>query len=175
METITRKMRRGFPKRAECTYCGERKLPMELDHVRPLCRGGTNDQTIYSCVSCNRQKGTMLLHEWKSWREKNGMTWPPVASHATSKQPEHYSDGTGCDACRTEGTDGKGDADAPDLPPTLVPETLYNADEGGYNAVYRCPIHHLRYRVGWGLSPFYFNDCPCAFCVATISEEEAIG
>ena len=168
MEKITRKVRRGFPKGAECVYCGERKLPMEIDHVRPLCRGGT-DAVVRACVSCNRQKGTMLLHEWKAWRAKNGMPWPPVASHATSRQPEHYSDGTGCDAIGHDGLMCEA--------PTIAPESLVINDEGvpGYRATYRCPIHHRTYRVSWSISPFYFVDCPCAFCVTTVSEEEAIG
>ena len=174
METITRTVRRGFEKGTECAYCGERRLPMELDHLRPRCRGGSGDQMIVSCVSCNRQKGTMLLHEWMAWRKKTGLSWPPVASHASSKQPEHYSDGTGCDACRSDGTDGRGDPDAPDLPPTLTPEHLYNT-EHGYLATYRCSIHRLSYKVGWGILANYYSDCTCAFCVAMCLEDEAIG
>jgi hypothetical protein len=159
VEKITRKVRSGFPKGAECAYCGERRLPMEIDHVRPRCRGGI-DEVVKSCVSCNQQKGTMLLHEWRAWREKHGMLWPPVASHASSRQPEHYSDGTGCSpGCEA---------------PALTPESLTLENEG-YRAIYLCPIHHMRYRVGWGISPCYFPDCPCAFCVTTMSEEEMFG
>lgn len=48
-----------------CRYCG-RKTPeviLELDHVIPLSKGGTDDldNLITSCFECNRGKGRALL------------------------------------------------------------------------------------------------------------------
>ena len=48
-----------------CQYCG-RKTPeviLELDHVIPVSKGGTNDfdNLITSCFECNRGKGQSLL------------------------------------------------------------------------------------------------------------------
>jgi hypothetical protein len=48
-----------------CGYCG-RKTPeviLELDHVIPLSKGGTDDldNLITSCFECNRGKGKALL------------------------------------------------------------------------------------------------------------------
>ena len=164
----SRRRRRSRPEvdERECRYCGERRLPLEIEHVRPLCRGGTDSGTVIACMACNRQKGMLLLHEWMAWRERNGLSWPPVASHATSLQPEHYKDGTGCDSCH-------GERDREDLPPLLVPEELILSSTG-YRGRYRCPVHQERYLVGWGVSPFFFDDCPCGFCVATRKEEGAL-
>lgn len=152
----------------ECVYCGERRLPMEIEHVRPLSRGGTDDNVVTACKSCNRQKGTMLLHEWMAWRKTHGMTWPPVASHATRKQPEHYQDGTGCDL-RSEPGPACGHTIE-----CLSPVEMRLTDHG-YEAFYKCPVHERHYRVSWSISPYYYDDCPCAYCIATRAEDAALG
>lgn len=50
-----------------CQYCG-RKSPdiiLEVDHIKPIAEGGTNDFTnlITSCRDCNRGKGKRLLND----------------------------------------------------------------------------------------------------------------
>lgn len=44
-----------------CRYCGKQSdnAVLEVDHVIPVCQGGTNDleNLITSCVDCNRGKG----------------------------------------------------------------------------------------------------------------------
>lgn len=42
-----------------CQYCGATDLPLTLDHVIPVSRGGGHDWTnlVASCVSCNNSKG----------------------------------------------------------------------------------------------------------------------
>lgn len=43
-----------------CRYCGEQsdKVQLVIDHVHPVCQGGTNDQSnlITACVICNQGK-----------------------------------------------------------------------------------------------------------------------
>lgn len=153
------------PHKTECLYCGDRLLPQEREHVRPRCRGGEDDETAVSCISCNRQKNTMLIHEWRAWRERNGMPWPPIASHATSRQAEHYSDGTSCDVGRGNGGCGE---------KIRAPESFWPT-ENGYGARYVCDTHRSSYRVSWSVSRGFYFDCPCAFCVAMRAEEEAVG
>lgn len=44
-----------------CQYCGGKapNVLLELDHVKPVSDGGTNDESnlITSCIACNRGKG----------------------------------------------------------------------------------------------------------------------
>lgn len=48
-----------------CRYCGESSESVKLvvDHVVPICQGGTNDpeNLISSCESCNQGKGGRLI------------------------------------------------------------------------------------------------------------------
>jgi hypothetical protein len=128
-----------------CRFCGDRLGPFEVEHLVPLCRGGSNDLSnlACSCVSCNTQKGTMLLHEWAQWRQHNGMDWPPPARHATS--PIHYQDQ--CNTCRIPS----------------APYKLTDDGRGGYVGTYRCSIGHT-WRCWWSISPWHYSDCPCDFC-----------
>lgn len=52
-----------------CVYCGagEDVAPLCADHVVPLSRGGTNDETnlVCACKPCNSSKNNRLLSEWK--------------------------------------------------------------------------------------------------------------
>jgi hypothetical protein len=145
----------------ECAYCGDLLGPFEVDHIRPLSRGGTNDRgnLACSCVSCNTQKSNHLLHEWRQWRTANGMTWPPIASHGT--EPVHYRDG--CRPCMR--------ATLPDW--MVTPERLESwhkpvpgfPDNAGYRAYYRCPTDGTTWTSGWGVVSGYYSDCPCNYCV----------
>lgn len=48
-----------------CQYCGRKPPEVELviDHIVPLCKGGTNDinNLITACQDCNLGKGTMTI------------------------------------------------------------------------------------------------------------------
>lgn len=50
-----------------CTYCGTSDGPFECDHIVPVSRGGTNDNSnlTTACVSCNRNKRAMTVAEWR--------------------------------------------------------------------------------------------------------------
>jgi 5-methylcytosine-specific restriction endonuclease McrA len=45
-----------------CAYCGE-KLPLEIDHIEPLSKGGMDDieNATVSCKSCNSSKSDKIL------------------------------------------------------------------------------------------------------------------
>lgn len=49
-----------------CKYCGERVKKLECDHVVPVSRGGTHEDSnlVTACFKCNRSKRDKLLEEW---------------------------------------------------------------------------------------------------------------
>lgn len=143
----------------ECRYCSDLTGPFEVDHVRPLSRGGTNDREnlACACVSCNTQKSNMLLHEWQQWRTTNGMTWPPIASHPTN--PAHYR--SGCHTCATAGRDDR----------ITTPATLERDDNGDYIATYQCPHDSTRWNTWFAITTGWYTDCPCPYC--TVNRLEA--
>lgn len=150
---------------AKCRYCGDLIGPFEVDHLVPLSRGGTNARSnlVCSCISCNTQKGYHLLHEWMQWRDANGMSWPPIAQHATD--PQHYQDH--CSGCRDETNMGEGGQ-----------TWIYSPHRmdflgSGYRCSYRCPHGHRPWTCYYGLGTSYYTDCACAFCVAYLLEEAA--
>jgi 5-methylcytosine-specific restriction endonuclease McrA len=55
----------------QCWYCGTNYMnPFDnliIEHVVPLCRGGTNEieNLVPACSSCNESKGVMLVEEWR--------------------------------------------------------------------------------------------------------------
>lgn len=143
-----------------CRYCMDLLGPFEVDHVRPLSRGGTNDSSnlVCACVSCNTQKSNLLLHEWRQWRTANGMFWPPVAGHATD--PIHYRDG--CRKCL--------DAGRPNW--RVTPYRLDDVEQRGYRALYRCPSDGSQWQCFHGDLVGYFSDCECPYCVACRLEDD---
>ena len=51
--------------RFTCQYCGRSGVELEIDHIVPLARGGTDDvkNLITACKDCNRGKGAVRLGE----------------------------------------------------------------------------------------------------------------
>ena len=50
-----------------CQYCGRTAkddIKLEIDHITPICRGGTSDDSnlITACMPCNRSKGGKPLN-----------------------------------------------------------------------------------------------------------------
>jgi hypothetical protein len=149
-----------------CTYCGDLLGPFEVDHVRPLSRGGTNDRAnlACSCVSCNTQKSNHLLHEWRQWREANGMTWPPIASHPTEEI--HYQ--TGCHPCMTTAR-GMADHDralALTRQTRTAPYVIMRAGDR-YFARYRCAVCQTMWSASYLIDRSYYSDCPCGYCTTS--------
>lgn len=58
-----------------CVYCGQTGVPLELDHVTPKSRGGSDrvDNLVVSCVGCNEEKGSQPVEEFMGGEEK--LSW----------------------------------------------------------------------------------------------------
>lgn len=56
--------------RHSCAYCGAAGVPLEIDHVVPISRGGRHaiGNVVPACVPCNRSKFNHFLSEWKAIR-----------------------------------------------------------------------------------------------------------
>ena len=53
---------------AFCAYCGAPDVRLELDHIHPRSRGGSDspDNLTPACKRCNTSKGAKTLDEWRS-------------------------------------------------------------------------------------------------------------
>jgi 5-methylcytosine-specific restriction endonuclease McrA len=49
-----------------CAYCGVRQVPLQVEHIVPKARGGTNrvSNLTMACEPCNTAKGTRTAAEW---------------------------------------------------------------------------------------------------------------
>ena len=49
-----------------CVYCGVRDVPMEVEHIVPKTRGGSNrvSNLTLSCRPCNQKKGNQTAAEF---------------------------------------------------------------------------------------------------------------
>lgn len=56
-----------------CAYCGQIGGVLEVDHVVPFSKGGSDalDNLVTSCRKCNRQKKDKSLSEFREWRKRN--------------------------------------------------------------------------------------------------------
>lgn len=65
---IWKALRRSIFERDDytCTYCGDRGVRLECDHVIPVSRGGGHDLSnlVTACFTCNRSKRDKLVSEW---------------------------------------------------------------------------------------------------------------
>jgi len=50
----------------KCCYCGKENIPLEIEHIIPKSRGGTDriDNLCLSCRECNQKKGNMTAEEF---------------------------------------------------------------------------------------------------------------
>ena len=60
-----------------CFYCGATGVPLEIEHMIPLSRGGglTEDNVVPACHSCNCSKKTMTPEEYAEFLEDNGQPY----------------------------------------------------------------------------------------------------
>jgi 5-methylcytosine-specific restriction endonuclease McrA len=49
-----------------CTYCGVKDIPLEVEHVRPKAKGGSNrvSNLCLSCRDCNEKKGVLSIEDF---------------------------------------------------------------------------------------------------------------
>ena len=52
--------------RRKCAYCGKKDVPLEIDHITPKSRGGSNriSNLTLACHNCNQAKGTQTAAEF---------------------------------------------------------------------------------------------------------------
>ena len=52
--------------RRSCCYCGKKDVPLQIEHINPKSRGGTNkiSNLCLSCKKCNLEKGTKTAKEF---------------------------------------------------------------------------------------------------------------
>jgi len=50
----------------KCCYCGKRNVPLEIEHIIPKSRGGTNkvDNLCIACGKCNNDKNNLTAEEF---------------------------------------------------------------------------------------------------------------
>jgi 5-methylcytosine-specific restriction endonuclease McrA len=49
-----------------CAYCQKGEIPLEIDHIHPRSRGGSDriDNLVISCKECNQKKGACFVQEF---------------------------------------------------------------------------------------------------------------
>jgi len=53
-----------------CRYCGKIGGKLEVDHIVPISKGGTNElnNLTAACLRCNRQKRDKMPEEFEAWK-----------------------------------------------------------------------------------------------------------
>ena len=76
--SIPPSVRREVLSSGECSYCGQ-PYPTDVDHVIPVSRGGTGERQnlTAACSRCNWEKRDFTPDEWREWRLRVGLPWPP--------------------------------------------------------------------------------------------------
>ncbi|MEM1394126.1 MAG: RNA-guided endonuclease IscB [Cyanobacteria bacterium P01_H01_bin.150] len=50
----------------ECTYCGKKDIPLQIEHIQPKSKGGSNrvSNLCLACEKCNQKKGSKSVEEF---------------------------------------------------------------------------------------------------------------
>ncbi|NEO35572.1 MAG: HNH endonuclease [Moorea sp. SIOASIH] len=50
----------------ECTYCGKKSVPLQIEHIRPKSKGGSDrvSNLCLACEKCNQRKGNKPIEEF---------------------------------------------------------------------------------------------------------------
>ncbi|AOX00665.1 HNH endonuclease [Moorena producens PAL-8-15-08-1] len=50
----------------KCTYCGKKDIPLQIEHIKPKSRGGTNriSNLCLACQKCNHKKGNKPIEDY---------------------------------------------------------------------------------------------------------------
>lgn len=56
----------------KCVYCGAEGVPLNIDHVVPRAKGGSNrvSNLVLACMSCNQKKGARSLEDFLKGKPK---------------------------------------------------------------------------------------------------------
>lgn len=54
----------------QCVYCGAKNIPLQVEHIHPKSKGGTNriSNLCIACEPCNLAKGTQDIKDFLSGR-----------------------------------------------------------------------------------------------------------
>ena len=71
----------------KCAYCGGENIPLEIEHIHPRSRGGSNrpSNLALACVSCNRAKGNQDIRDFLADR-------PNLLEHILSQAKRPLAD-----------------------------------------------------------------------------------
>src|SRR3990167_2239180 len=64
----------------KCAYCDLQNIPLQIDHIIPKSRGGSNrmDNLTLACACCNQKKGNLSLEAFSPHRAKKLSSMPPL-------------------------------------------------------------------------------------------------
>ena len=50
----------------QCSYCGIKEVPLQIEHIKPKSKGGSNrvSNLCLACKKCNKKKGTLAIEEF---------------------------------------------------------------------------------------------------------------
>lgn len=68
----------------QCAYCDAKNTPLQVDHITPRSRGGSNriDNLTLACSSCNLKKSNLPIAIFSPKRAKNICSKPPLRDAA---------------------------------------------------------------------------------------------
>jgi 5-methylcytosine-specific restriction endonuclease McrA len=80
-----------------CVYCGKKDTPLEIEHIVPRSKGGTNriSNLTLACNSCNQKKGNRELLDFLSGN-------PNLAQRIKNQAKQPLKDATAVNATRWE-------------------------------------------------------------------------
>ncbi|MEO0968350.1 MAG: RNA-guided endonuclease IscB, partial [Cyanobacteria bacterium J06639_18] len=81
----------------ECSYCGKKNIPLQIEHIYPKSKGGSNrvSNLCLACDKCNKKKGNKPVEEFL---KKN----PEKLKKIKSKAKQSLKDATAVNATRNK-------------------------------------------------------------------------
>ena len=82
-----------------CAYCGKRDVPLQIDHIHPRARGGSNrvSNLTLACEACNLAKGARPVEEFLKGKGK-----APVLERIQAMAKKPLAAATAVNATRTK-------------------------------------------------------------------------
>jgi 5-methylcytosine-specific restriction endonuclease McrA len=79
----------------KCAYCGAENVPLEIEHITPKARGGTNavSNLTLACHSCNQRKGALPVEDFLKHK-------PDVLKRVQSQRKRPLKDAAAVNATR---------------------------------------------------------------------------
>ncbi|MBR8837779.1 MAG: HNH endonuclease [Stigonema ocellatum SAG 48.90 = DSM 106950] len=79
----------------DCVYCGEKNQPLEIEHIKPKSKGGSNrfSNLTLSCTKCNQDKGNKSIEEYLAGN-------PTLLQEIKSKQKTPLKDAAAVNSTR---------------------------------------------------------------------------